>query len=101
MSQAARTLINELMHNAEASGNKVLERRLADLTLWYYKNKDDIPRDNLASRAAFLEKTIWILLEVCALQTERLHELEGAARGSSALYLPKGLNVAGSVKQYG
>ena len=93
-------LIQELMHNAQASGNRIMERRLADLTVWYYKNRDSIAPDNLAARERFLEKTIWILIEVMALQAERLHELEGRGR-SKNLYLPRGVMVNGSVKEYG
>ena len=93
-------LIQELLYNVQVSGNRPMERRLADLTLWFYKNKKDIPLDNLASKAAFLEKTIWILLEVLALQAERLHEMENRGR-SSNLYLPKGVRVEGDVKKYG
>ena len=100
MGQREEQLLSELEYNARASNQQPLERRLADLTIWYYRNKERIPIDNLASKAAFLEKTIWILLEVCALQTERLHELEhrGSAKG---LYLPRGLTVEGDVRKYG
>lgn len=86
-------LIEELMHNAMASGNRPLERRLADLTLWFYQNKQRISRDNLATRQELLERGFWILLEVNALLLERNHELEAAKRGQSALWLPKGMLV--------
>lgn len=100
MNQRAEQLIEELNYNARVSGAQPLEQRLADLTVWYYRNKGDIPIDNLAAKAAFMEKTIWILLEVCALQVERLHELEHRDR-AKGLYLPRGVSVAGDVKKFG
>lgn len=92
MSAAAENLLNELHDNARISGQKPLEQRMADLAVWFYRNMGDIPRDNLASRQAFLEKAFWIQLEVIALMTERLHKLEG---GSQHLYLPRGIKVNG------
>lgn len=90
-------LIQELQHNAAASGNKVLERRLADLTIWFYKNKDAIARDNLAARQAFLEKAFWILLEVNALMLERMRDNSR----SSNLWLPKGVRINGDLHKLG
>jgi hypothetical protein len=94
------TLIKELMHNAQASGNRVLEQRMADLTVWFYHNRNRIPRDNLASRQAFLEKAFWTLLEVNALLLERNHELEALRKGRSRLWLPNGIKVSGD-QHYG
>ena len=88
-----RVLIDELIHNVEASGNRILERRLADLAVWYYQNKGGIARDNLAGRQAFLEKAFWIMLEVMALQTSRIQKLEGRA---SNLWLPSGMSLNGN-----
>jgi len=94
---AEQRLIETLMHNAVASGNKVLERRLADLTVWFYKNKDRIPRDNLASRHALLEKAFWTMLEVNALLLERILDMENR-KGGSPLWLPKGMNIEGEMR---
>lgn len=91
----AETLIAELYHNAQASGNRTLERRLADLTLWFHRNKARLSRDNLASRQDLLEQTVWILIEVNALLLERNHELEAAKRGMSNLWLPRGITIDG------
>ncbi len=82
-----RALIQELMHNATVSGQRPLERRLADTALWYHSNKDRIPRDNLAARQAFLEKGFWIMLEINALLLERIRQ----GSGSKALWLPAGM----------
>lgn len=90
-------LINELMHNAQVS-NKILEQRLADTAAWFFANKDRIPLDNLASKQKFLEKTCWLLIEICALQAERLHEIEG---GRTQLWLPRGMQVTGDIKKFG
>lgn len=89
MKDQHRKLIEELMYNAEVA-KKPLEQRLADLTVWFFNNKDDLPRDNLAARQLFLEKTVWVLIEIAALQAERLHELEGAS-ARAHLWLPSGM----------
>jgi len=98
--RSEETLISELMHNAQASGNRTLERRMADLTVWFYKNRDRIPRENLASRQAFLEKAFWTMLEVNALLLERNHELEALRKGRSMLWIPNGMKISGD-QQYG
>lgn len=73
---------------------------MADLTVWFYKNKDRISRDNLAGRQAFLEKSFWIMLEVNALLLERNHELEALRKGRSMLWIPSGMKISGD-QQYG
>ena len=91
-------LISELCYNAQVA-DKILEQRLADTAAWFFANKDRIPLDNLASKQKFLEKTVWLLIEICALQTERIHELEGGKKG--LLWLPRGMEVHGDVKKFG
>ncbi len=91
-------LIDELVHNVEASGNRMLERRLADLAVWYYQNKDRISRDNLAGRQAFLEKAFWIMIEVHALTLSRIHKIEGR---NSSLWLPREIVSSGDVRRFG
>lgn len=85
-------LISDLLYNASASGNRTLEKRLADTCVWFYKNRERIPFDNLAARQAFLQKAFWTMLEVNALLLERIHELEDARR-SKALWLPRGVRL--------
>ena len=80
------TLISELMHNAAVSGNQTLERRLADTAVWFHHHKHDIARDNLAARQAFLEKAMWIMLEIEALMLERIR-----SSNKNALWLPTGM----------
>lgn len=91
MSRENERLINELMHNAKVA-EKPLEQRLADTAAWFFHNKDRIPLDNLASKQRFLEKTCWLLIEICALQADRIHKLEG---GSGTLWLPRGMLADG------
>jgi hypothetical protein len=90
------TLIEGLLHNAQISGGQLLERRLAETAVWFFKNMEYIPLDNLASRQAFLQKSFWILLEIQALMLERM-------RGDkeSSLWLPKGMEIAGDIKKFG
>ena len=85
-------LIRELYDNASVSGRQPLERRLAELTLWFYQTKKRIPLDNLPAKSAFLEKAFWINLEVIALLVERLHTMKGAG---SKLWVPNGIKVDG------
>lgn len=97
---APESLIEDLLHNASASGNRTLERRMADTAVWFYKNKERIPLDNLASRQVFLQKAFWILLEVNALLLERVHELEAGKRGSRHLWLPRGIKLSDNEREF-
>lgn len=98
---SSETLVEELIHNARASGQRPLEQRIADLAIWYYKNVKHIPTDNLAAKQAFFEKAFWCMIEVQALLIERNHELEAAKRGMSNLWLPKGIDVQGDLRKFG
>lgn len=99
MKAEQQKLVDELYHNAEVS-NKPLEQRLADLTIWFFSNKDDIPKIDVASRALFLEKAVWVLIEIAALQAERLHEIEGKSAGA-LLWTPSGLRMTGDARKFG
>lgn len=99
MANSADKLIEELMHNAQASGGRPLERRLADLTVWFFKNKSTIDQLNLSARQTFLDKAMWVLIETLALTCERIHELE-AAKGKS-LWTVRGLSVNGDIRKFG
>lgn len=80
-------LIRDLQSNAINSGNPPLERRLADLALWFNYHRGEVALDNLASRVDFLERTLWVQLEINALLLERLQR----RTGSRKLYLPNGI----------
>lgn len=97
MSRENEKLIEELIYNSQVA-DKPLEQRLADTAAWFFANKDRIPRDNLASKQAFLEKTVWLLIEICALQADRIHQVEGR---SSRLWIPRGINATGDVRKFG
>jgi hypothetical protein len=96
VSTSPDALIDELLYNVNASGGKTLEKRLADLAVWYYKNRSRIALDNLAARQALLDKAFWTSIELNALLVERLHELEAIKRGRSSLWLPRGMKVNGT-----
>ena len=86
---APTRLVRDLQANARHSGNQLLERRLADLALWFNYHKGEVSLDNLASRVDFLERTLWVQLEINALLLERLRKREG---GAAKLYLPTGMS---------
>jgi hypothetical protein len=88
-------LIDELLYNVNVSGGKTLEKRIADLAVWFHRNKGRIPLDNLAARQAFLTTAFETMIEVQALLIERQHELEALKRGRSRLWLPRGMKVNG------
>lgn len=98
---SAKRLIEELQHNAVASGNRVLERRLADLTVWFYHNRQRIPEGNLGKKIEFLEKSLWISFEVMALLLERHHEVTALKKEGSMLWLPRGMTINGQEKEFG
>lgn len=79
-----------------SNGHRPYEQRLMDTAVWFHRNKDRIPRDELAKRCDFLEKTLDIVIELFALSLRRQQELEGAAKGSP-LWLPRGINVHGRI----
>jgi len=99
--QGEEALIDTLLHNAQASGRRPLERLLADFTVWHYQNKKRIAPENVLKRMEFLEKSLWIQIELLALLTERLHEMELAKRGMSSLWLPRDVGVSGDPKRFG
>jgi hypothetical protein len=74
------------------------ERRLIDTAVWFHKNKDSIPRDDLTKRLDFMEKTFDIVIELMALSLDRVQQVE---RGSSQLFLPKGMSMKGNLKHFG
>lgn len=78
--------LEELQHNT----NLPFEKRLIHTAIWYHKNKSRIPRENLANRLDFLEKTLDITLELFAMSLERLQLNEGRPK-SANLWLPSGM----------
>ena len=89
-------LIEHLIRNCEANGNKTLEQRLADLTVWFYRNRKAIDSLNLERRCHFVEVSLWTMLELFALMMERVQEAE-AGKKSASLWLPRELKVEGDL----
>ena len=77
-------------------GNRPLEQRLADLTVWFYRNRKSVSPDNLHLRMKLCEDAFWIMLEVIALTMDRLQELEHRGK-SKNLWLPNGIKVEGDL----
>lgn len=93
MSAAMRQLVEDLKYNAGVAGGKKLETLLADTALWFYMNKDRIPKENIAKRCEFMETALWCSLELNALLLERIRE----QTGSRTLFLPSGMrHVSGA-----
>lgn len=91
-------LIQDLIHNAKASGGRLCERRLADLTIWFYRNKNTMIDTD--KRTKFLETAVWILIEQQALLLEILHNME-AKRPGASLFLPSGMIHEESGQRFG
>jgi hypothetical protein len=89
-------LINALIGNAQANGNRPLEQRLADLTVWFYRNRKFIDVNNIHKRMKLFEDGFWILLEVNALLMDRVQEIENQ-RKSASLWLPRGMKIEGDL----
>lgn len=99
MASKEANLIDALYRIANDAGGRPLEKRMADFAVWYYQNRGRLPRDNLAARQDFTEKSIWILLEIIAIQQDRIHELENKGR-SKHLFLPNGVTLSNE-RKYG
>ena len=84
-------LINDLEKMA-SNGMLPLERRLCDTAVWFHRNRHHVPREDLAKRLDFLEKTLDIFLEMFALTLERMQKTEGRNK-SEQLWLPNGMRV--------
>lgn len=79
-------LINEL---EKMASNSMLpfERRLIDTAVWFHKNRDRLPREDLGKRVDFLEKTLDIVLELFALALDRQQRNEGRPK-DNPLWMP-------------
>ena len=98
MSDFTKELINQLDSIADDT-NLPLERRLVQTAVWFHRNKDRLPRENLAKRLDFLEKSLDITLELFALAVDRLQMSEGRHK-SASLWLPRGMKDANG-KEFG
>ncbi len=99
VSNTTASLIREL-EELQTRGYLPLEKRLVDTAVWFHKNKDRFPRENLPARVDFLEKTMDIFLEMMALSVSRLQEAEGRGK-SEHLWLPAGMTMNGDPRKLG
>lgn len=96
-------ITSELIAKLESIQNNnsmPLEKRLIDMAIWFTKNKDAIPRNEVLKRLDFLTKTLDIHLEMVAMLADRLQTAEGR-RKSSSLWLPNGMSVEGDITNFG
>ena len=99
MPKITEQLINKLEHlNNET--RLPLERRLIETAVWFHRNKDRIPRENLEKRIDFLEKTLDIFLEMTAMLVDRAQLVEGRAK-SESLWIPRGIDASGDFTKFG
>jgi hypothetical protein len=75
------------------------EKRLIQTAVWFHRNKDRIPRENVPQRLDFLEKTMDIMLELMALSLDRMQNVENR-RKSSILWTARGMDVHGDVTKF-
>lgn len=99
MSEITEQLISRLEHlNNET--RLPLEKRLIETAVWFHRNKDHIPRNDLRKRIDFLEKALDIFLEMTAMIVDRAQMNEGRAK-SESLWLPKGVDASGDFTKFG
>ena len=98
MTEITDSLIKQL-EEISTDTLRPLERRLTDTAVWFYKNKDLIPRENLTARVDFLESTISVFLEMVAMSVDRLQVAEGRQK-SESLWLPQGVEVKGDMRRF-
>ena len=91
--QITTELVNKL-EQINNNTNLPLEKRLIDLAVWFSKNKDAIPRNEVIKRLDFLTKTLDIHLEMVAMLADRLQQAEGR-RKSSSLWTISGMEMDG------
>lgn len=99
MTEITENLIRQLEELRTAS-HMPLEKRLIDTAVWYHRNKDSLPEENVKARLEFLEKTFDIFLELVAMQVERMQIMEGRPK-SQSLWLPAGMRVSGDLGELG
>ena len=80
-----------LIKNLEAISKTTslpLEKRLVDTVVWFYRNKETIAESNIKKRMEFLEKAMDIVLELLALQLERMHSVERRPKPNGDFWMP-------------
>lgn len=72
--------------------SELMERRITEWATWYHANKKRIPPENLKKRCDFLELSIDGLLELLAIATKDIQNIEHR-RGQKRLILPQGTTL--------
>jgi hypothetical protein len=98
MSEMTTQLLDQLNEMSTETAQP-LEKRLIDMAVWFHKNKDRVPRNDVEKRCDFLAKSLDIHLELVALLVQRLELAEG--RRNSPLWLPSGIKDNSTGKVYG
>lgn len=73
------------------------ENKMGDMAKWYFFHKGTLPRDDLRKRIEFLETVINNQLLIMTHMQEDIQKLEGRRK----LFVPSGVQINGSLKQFG
>ena len=99
MTEITENLIKQL-EQLSTENHLPFEKRMIDTAVWFHRNKDRIPPENIKARMDFLEKTLDIYLEMMAMALDRMQMAEGR-KGSTDLWLPNGMVDFDTGKRYG
>lgn len=94
--------LNDLLKEVDEISTRThlpYERRLCDTAVWFIKNKDRVPKEDVHKRLEFLEKGFLCMLELFAMSLDRQQQVEN--RPGSSLWLPNGLNARGDMTRFG
>lgn len=83
--QGVPQLIDRL-EQAAKNAHSPLEERVANTVVWWYKNRERIPADNLGKRLEFQGEMITVLLDIIGLMVERQNQ-----SGAPKLLRPRAL----------
>ena len=73
--------------------SKTLEEQITDWAVWYHKNADDLPENDLRKQINFLKKAIDGCLECLAIATKDIQVLEGRRRMDNKLWMPGDVRI--------
>lgn len=68
------------------------EEKMRDLAIWYYENRNRIPKENLGKHIDFFNKAMSAALEVIAMQMKDIQILE-QRRPHARLWLPASVKL--------
>jgi hypothetical protein len=76
------------------------EERLAEWAVWYHANLPRLPEHDLRKQMDFMKKAVDGCIELLAIAAKDIQFLE-RRDPLKKLYLPKGVTINGSVKEFG